>query len=114
MVVDMSGAGYRMLLLAGCLSVALVVLLAATTAPAFAHPHGMHDFVAVSETHASGPDRQAVEPCCHKTGTCVLQFMEFSSATGPLNRPLTTLKRSFAVARHVSIPSATDPPPPRS
>lgn len=113
MIVDMSGVGYRMLLLAGYLSVAFVVLLAATTAPASAHPHGMHDFVTVSETHVSGGDHQAVETCCHKSGTCVLQFMEFSPVTVSLNSPLTMLKRSFALARHASIPSATDPPPPR-
>ena len=103
-----------MAILAGCLLVAFVMTLATTTVPASAHPRGMHDVAAVSETHATGEDIQAVEICCHKAGTCVVQFLQFSPDKVPLDGPHTTLRRGFAVERHASISSATDPPPPRS
>ena len=104
----------RIALLAGCLSVAFVVLLAATASPASAHPHGMHGAAAMAGPHSSGGDSYAAETCCHKTGTCVVQFLQRAPTTAPLDGSLTQLECDFAVACYASISSATDPPPPRA
>lgn len=111
---DMRVAAYRMAVLAGSLVMAFVVVLAATTASASAHPAGMHEPAAASETHAKAGYITTVDTCCHKAGNCVVQFVQFSPATDPLDGSLSLLQRSFAVERHASIPSATDPPPPRA
>jgi len=103
----------RMVIMVAYFMVAFFGILAATTEPASAHPDGMHDFAAVSETHATDGEIPTVETCCHKMGTCVVQFVQFSPAAVPLDGSLTTLQHGFAAERRASISSATDPPPPR-
>jgi hypothetical protein len=113
MLRGMSHAGYRVILLAVWFSVALVALLIATSASVSAHPQGMHYGAAMSEGHSTGEYSLEAETCCHKTGTCVVQFLQLVPATVPLDGSLSQLERTFAVSWHASISSATDPPPPR-
>ena len=102
-----------MILLAVWFSVAFVGLLSATSASVSAHPQDMNYGAAMSERHATGEISQAVETCCHKTGTCVVQFLQLAPATVAIDGSLSQLGRNFTVAWHASISSATDPPPPR-
>lgn len=113
MVTDMTHSGRRIILLAVWFSIAFVALLIATSASVSAHPQDMNYGATMSERHATGEISQAVEACCHKTGTCVVQFLQSVPTTVAVDSSLSLLKRNFTVARHASIPSATDPPPPR-
>ena len=113
MLPDMTRYRRRMILLAVWFSIAFVALLIATSASVSAHPQDMNYGAAMSERHATGEVSQAVETCCHKTGTCVAQCLQHVPTTVALDGTLSLLKRNFTVARHASIPSATDPPPPR-
>lgn len=106
-------AAFRAALLAACFTVACVVVLAATAVPASAHAGGVHDPALPAATDSDQEKAQNADTCCHKAGTCVVQFLPASPAVTSLDVAPTALEHSFAAVRRGSVSSATDPPPPR-
>lgn len=113
MVSGMISAACRIAGLAAFLSVVLVGILAATSAPASAHAADPHHAAApMQDLSAIGGEHDA-DTCCHKAGTCVVQFLQFIPASLPSGAAMSLARRSFTAERYASVAHIKDPPPPR-
>lgn len=99
---------------AASVMIAFVVFYAATAIPASAHGNAGHLPAVIAQEQSPAVGALAEDTCCHKVGTCVVQFLQASSDTAPIEVQLTKIRRGFGAVRYVSISSATDPPPPRA
>src|SRR6056297_3787298 len=113
MVCSMISAACRMVGLVTFLSVAFVVVLAATSAPASAHVAHSHDVSAPVQKLAGVDDLHDVDTCCHKAGTCIVQFLQFGLANFSTDAAMSLAQRSFSAERYASVAHTADPPPPR-
>src|SRR6056297_2592791 len=116
MVCSMISTACRMVGLVTFLSVAFVVVLAAMSAPASAHVAHVahsHDVSAPVQELAGGGDLRHVDTCCHKAGTCIVQFLQFGPANFSSDAAMSLAQRSYSAERYASVAHTADPPPPR-
>jgi len=113
MVNGMTSTACRMARLVALLSVVFVGVLAATGVPASAHAADPHGAAAPMKDLASIGGEYDADTCCHKDGTCVVQFLQFIPASLPSDAAMSLARRSFAAKRYASVAQTTDPPPPR-
>ncbi|MDD9724548.1 hypothetical protein PVV74_03670 [Roseovarius sp. SK2] len=110
----MTVCSYRMAFFAAYVMIAFVVFSAAMAMPASAHGKESHLPEVVAQEQSPAGEALADDTCCHTAGTCIVQFLQASLDTTPIEVQLTTIGRGFATVRYASIYSATDPPPPRA
>ncbi|KRS10999.1 hypothetical protein XM52_28890 [Roseovarius indicus] len=110
----MTVSAYRMAFTTAYVMIAFVLFYAAMAMPAAAHGNESHLSAMVAQEQAPTGEALADDTCCHKVGTCVVQFLQVSPDTAPLEVQLTTIGRGIATVRYASISSETDPPPPRA
>lgn len=113
MLLVMFGKSYWIKVAPACVAVFVASFLMFMADPASAHGTEPHVSMQSSAQAVANIARHDAETGCHKSGTCVMSLLPDNPSQQSLQTRLMALALDFSHVSAASIPSATDPPPPR-
>jgi len=113
MLFVMFGKSYRIKFAPACVALFVATFLMFMADPASAHGTEPHVSMQASAQAVANIGRYDAEPGCHKSGTCVISLLPDNPSQQSLQTRTMVLSLDFSQVSAASIPSATDPPPPR-